>query len=666
MTILEDYKKKVIEIVNLAYNNSIDPKKLDQYINKMIYKVSDKKVTAVGRNLYEYEYHQEFDANNIPNIISENQLNILANGAFTKNFDPPSSIIMETWMTNRDVFKGSSLKYLEEGNIPKHVEFKNKEIKVKQDTNSMFGASTMSKSYVSNVDVGGAITSQARNFISEMMWAIEKFLDSNMTFGDLNETLCFITETLKDKSNISGELLKYVTYIPTPDDCRTRFIKITKDISRIRKTTTNMQKTLFLMFENMSDKDRIFFYYSCNPYEFIGRNVEVSKMMKYVITNGVEFVNPYKMPVELEEDFKMILKLMRAFTFSSVPTYDRVIKYQTRKRKVCILSDTDSIMPTMIKSIDETLKVLNLQYINDDSVAIIKLIMFYVFIITELLDDACMAFAIDCNSQIEGRKFRLKMKNEIFFTTVLMYSVKKNYIGIKEYVEGKKVPADQQLAITGRALGAANLNKYVSEQINSILENLVLRNDMSDPVEIIRKINEISKHIEDSILSGDISFGIFARWNNVNQIKNPESTAAARAGLIWNHLYPDDLLVPGDGIYMFDTNLKSEEDLERIDPKYSEIKEKIRNYVFRVKHAGDYDFARFGLKKFAVPADSDTESIPEWIIPFITVTSMISKHLQPIASLSKSILLSQCKYSVESGSGSSSTKKMTASNLIQF
>ena len=181
----------------------------------------------------------------------------------------------------------------------------------------------------------------------------------------------------------------------------------------------------------------------------------------------------------------------------------------------------------------------------------------------------------------------------------------------------------------------------------------------SNPKSKARSRKEHSKKIENKQYQTSVK-QINKKSENKN-IKDPERTAAARASCIWNLLYTDDYIVPGDAVYMFDTNLMSEQDLERIDPKFNDIKEKIRKNVFRVNSLG-MNFSSFGLKAFAIPVNGNTKKLPEWIIPFIRIDSMIQKHLQPITSLYSSLLLSPARYQSEG----SSTKKMGTSTLIRF
>lgn len=659
MTLIEAYKEKMKNVIMNVYNNQINPKYVDDLLNKLCLQAEKRKITLVGRNLYKYIDRQEYDANQILNIINKNHLNILANGLYTENFDPPSSIIIDKWMTERAQFKKFKLEALEAGDDDKCREYDNKQLKVKQNTNSIYGASTMQNSFVSNVDIGGAITSQARNFISEMQWNIEKYISQNLAFNDITEALCWIESLNKKIFNISNDDLWYISYIPTIEDCRKRFIEVTKDIDNIRKNTKNIQKTLFLMFENMNNAKRIVFYYACNPVALIALNPKIKKYMIDFITNGIEFINPYKIPEELKEDMGLLEHLLDVFTFVDTCTYERVTKYQHHKRRCCILSDTDSTMPTMYKIVNDTLKVCNLNNLIGDESILTKLSMFYVSIITTVLDRACMKFAIDCNSQIEGRKFRLFMKNEFYFSIILLFKVKKNYIGLQKLDEGKVVPPNKELAITGRSLGGSALNEYVSDAIDNLIETKVLKSERYDPLDILKGVSEIRQHIVDGIISGDKTFGTYARFNGIAHIKDPDRSTAARASLVWNLIYPDDQIVPGDPIYQFSTNLYSERDLDRIPDKYNDIKEILRTKLFNNLVMG-MDFGRFGLKTFAMPADGDHIKIPEWIIPFINIEEMVEKHLQPIVALYPNLLLSPGKYIV------GGTKKFGSSNLIKF
>jgi hypothetical protein len=292
----------------------------------------------------------------------------------------------------------------------------------------------------------------------------------------------------------------------------------------------------------------------------------------------------------------------------------------------------------------------------------IRLTMAYVTIVSDLMSEACETFVKNCNQYDPNDTFYMYMKNEFFFPVVLLYNVKKNYIGIQTIQEGKMIPPEKQLAITGRSLGSSGLNEYVSGEILKIVNEEVLRSKEYNPLTVYKRVMDIRKHVAQSIREGDFTFGVYATYNGADNIKDPETTSNVRASLIWNALYPEDYISPGDKIYVFDTSLVSESDLDSIPDvgENIEIKKRIREVVFH--KYGNYDFSRFGLKSFAMPAYGDTRKIPDWILPFIIVDNLCEKHLQPVIALFPSLLLSPASY-VNAGS---STKKLGVSSLIQF
>lgn len=689
LSLINEYKNKVKDIIQTVYNGKVNPEFLNKYVNTICKKAESKQLKANIRNLYEYNYHSQIDPNQVLFDIENEHLNILANGLFTKNIKPINYVIIDEWMESRGKFKKQMLAAKEAGDDDQFFYFNNMQNKVKANTNSIYGAATMGSGFISNIDMGGSITAQARNFISEMVWNIERFLGGNYTFENMNEVFCWIDMLFKMKANIdTSEVMEYIDYIPTADDCRKKFIYITKDIKGFRKDSARLNRSTFLMFEMMEDWKRIYFYYSNNLMEFISRNPKIAKLVFKFINYDVDFINPYmfdkikpefthKDIVEFfskeydndkaEEisnfyiDLKIFRKLVKTFVMCTIIVHNRVIKYQHRRRKVCVIGDTDSTMPSMYETVENVLHIFGKDDLIYNKSVEIRLTMIFVTLISDLMDEACMNFVVCCNQYNEGEKFFMYMKNEFFFPIVLLFNVKKNYIGIQTIQEGKMIPEDKQLAITGRALGSAGLNEYVSTELLRIINDDVLKSADYNPLTVFKDVMNVRAHIRDGLLNGNKTFGVYAKFNGAENIKNPETTSNVRASLIWNDLYVEDYISPGDAIYVFNTNLTSLEDLEKIDDKYADIKDKIRKYVFTPR-SNNLDFSRFGLKTFAMPAYGDTVNIPEWILPFIQIDLMCEKHLQPITSLFPSLLLSPCSY-VNEGS---STKKMGISSLIKF
>ena len=658
MTIVQQYKKKMIETIETIYNGKIDHDWIVNYVNQITKEAENTQLLAHCRNLYKYQFHFTRDPNFIPNEIEDKHLNILANGLYTENFNPAVFKILNEWMDERSKYKKKMLACKNAGDMDGYREYNAKQNKKKANTNAIYGASTMPKGWISNIDMGGAITAQARNFISEQVWCIERFLGSNYAFYNINEIFAFITKLFEIKKKIfTPEVLSLLDYIPTPDDCRKRFIQITMDVPRLRKDLKDMQQSVFLMFEMMEDWKRVAFYYANNPLELIAKNQKMFNNMKTFIDMDVEFINPYEIPEEMNAPMKEFFYYMQTFCYASIIVSERVLKYQTKFRKVCVIGDTDSTMPSFSKVTSDIFRIFGYDPETVDEKTRIRIIMIIVSLTTDLLDKCCENYVNCTNSDHPENQFYMKMKNEFFFPIVVLFPGKKNYIGLQTIQEGKMIPESMQLAITGAALGASSLNEYVISHILELIENVVLRSKQYNPLEMVRGVNAIKDHIRDAVLSGDKTFGIYKRFSGLNTLKDPEKMSVARAACIWNDLYPDDFIAPGDAVYLFDTDLITEEDLERMPAGNDEIKERIRTVVYHSR--GSLDYAHFGLKSFAIPANGDHTRLPDWVIPYINVTSIVEKHVKPITTLYPSLLLSSSTYRVNG------TKKQGTSTLVR-
>ncbi len=697
--LIDMYKNKMKGILKTAYNGKVSEEFIDKYLNKITEKAYNTPIFANTRNLYKYDYGTQLPIEQVMEDIRSEHLNIHANGTLTTNVKPISYFIIDMLSDLRAVYKNKMFEAKVNGDDFGFFINNGMQNTVKAKTNSIYGASTMSKGFTSNVDMGGAITAQARNFISEMVWNIERFLGNNYTFGSFDEVFCWLDELFKMKSKLdyNSYINKYITYIPTSHDCSQKYVYSTRDVMNIRHSELDVSKTTFLMFEMMDDWKKIFFYYSYDPILLIKMNPRIAIIVNNLIDFDIEFINPYMFekikPTMTEKEvydwfydfytnkeenepteanvlatkaskFYFMLKEFReivaVFCFATIINGDRVEKYRTRKRKACVIGDTDSTMPSFYEITENTLKVFGKEKLMDDPIVSTKIGMVYISIISDLMSEACRNFVVCCNQYNEGEKFYMYMKNEFFFPIVLLYNTKKNYIGIQTIQEGRKLPEKKQLAITGRNLGSDTLNEYISANILDILHTDVLRSKDFNPLIVYQKVLNLRHQIEDGLKNGDMTFGVYARYNGFESIKNPETTSKVRATIIWNNIYPEDQISPGDSMYVFNTSLYNEEDLDKIPEKFHDIKERVRNTVFR--KYGNFDFSRFGLRTFVVPAFGDATKIPEWILPFIDVNDLCEKHLQPIVSLFPSLLLSPCSYVKPD----SSTKRMGLSSLINF
>ena len=163
MTLIEIYKDRMFNTLNTVYNGQIKKEYLKNLVEKTCKNVDTSQIQANCRSLYEYKYRIIADPNEIPNMIKNENLNILSNGLFTYEQEPIVAQIAKSWLSLRGEYKKKYLQYKSEGDTYLENYYNGRQNKVKENTNSLYGAATMKLSFVSNIDMGGAITAQARN-----------------------------------------------------------------------------------------------------------------------------------------------------------------------------------------------------------------------------------------------------------------------------------------------------------------------------------------------------------------------------------------------------------------------------------------------------------------------------------------------------------------------
>ena len=199
-TLIDMYKDKMKSVISTAYNGQINESFVDNYLENIVSKARNKKIIANVRNLYKYVYHAQIEINDVLEDVRNENLNIHANGLFTTNEKPVNYFIIDEQMANRAHYKKLMLNAKAENNDDDYIYYNNMQNKVKSDTNSIYGAATMPKGFISNIDMGSAITAQARNFISEMVWNIERFLGSNYTFENIDEIYAWFEKLFSMKA----------------------------------------------------------------------------------------------------------------------------------------------------------------------------------------------------------------------------------------------------------------------------------------------------------------------------------------------------------------------------------------------------------------------------------------------------------------------------------
>lgn len=657
-TITDMWKKEMLDTLMMVYGNKLDKNKLSAYLDQKIKNINVEPVCNI-RNQYEFKQFT-CDANDLTNIIRENNVSILGNGMMTYSVDERPALqtrVIEHKMKMRKYHKKLMLEAIERNDQPTVIAENNAQNKEKEETNSFYGVSTMDGSFVANIDCGSAITAQGRHLISETLWSVEKLIGNNYPFLSIGEYLLFskkaISKELEDKD------FDMISYIPTTKDCMTIFRKETTTIPKFNRDFNKTPKSFFIFMKSMTDKQRILYYYKNNIYDLIDKNPRIKELIINIANTNVTFENPYDIPDVLKPYINTLCDLMEKFVYVPTIAYKRLEKYQKFNRKSVLISDTDSIMPCVNQLVEFCGNIINSIGISMDIDTELRIVNVVITLIDKFIEKSCQMYVDTCNGSVD-RRANINFKNELYYSSMIVFAAqKKIYSGLCLLQEGKRVPESKQLRSTGRDLNAASKCQEIMDQIRDIIEYDILRTKHIDIVKIIKKKQAIEDKIENDIKNGIMIYGEYAKYKNPEQYKNIFQTPIPRAAYIWDELYPEHKLQGGTGMYMFKTTLVTLKDFDKIQDE--EMRRKCKDVIFnaygtRRDESVTTELSKFGLKLFAV--NEEYGRIPEWIIPFIDISDIKTKQMRTLTSLSPSLGLNI-------GSIRNSTQN-AQTNLISF
>ena len=652
MLITEMWKERMLGVIKSIYGDMIDSRQIETLLNTYIQRAQQPMLSY--RNIYTRQFFEE-PLNTLLDTIKEKDLCVSANNTLTYSYETLKTPIVKMLIeskANRDFHKGKAkeiktemTKYKEVhpdedmSTNPMNFEYLLEDslnLRIKQFMNSVYGVQGQSGSIINAPDTAGAVTSQGRQLISEMTWSIERALYNTLHFSTENEFYCYLYAVKSEARET--ELFQYITYFPTDDEVRKTIISAYHRIYG-KQNEQIIPSTLYFFIENLTQLEKIYFYYKSNLQRLLFKNEKVYQIIESILLSDVKYLTSGKAtPKELMPMVTKLCDIIDEFVIVKISTPKRVFKYTNKLRRAIVVSDTDSIMinlhPYVKPILEHHLSKYNLVYSDDLRFKIINILGSVCVKVTQV------AGAIFCERANVPQSLRVwvEMKNEFFFARMIMYmGSKKNYVSYTRLQEGKY---RNEIAATGIKLNSSTINPIVNEKILDILENDVLKAQEINPVTILVHVKELERFIIEKIISGDLSFGKKARFsgNNGYKVTKPGipgvyTNNAGRSAYLWNLIYPDNMIENGDYMYIFDTKLYTEKDLIPLKVSNPAMYQLLIDRVFQNK--AEEHLLRYGLRSIGIPSNSKT--IPQWLIPFIDYENISNKHLQPIISILASI-----------------------------
>jgi hypothetical protein len=680
MLLSDIWIQKTKDIIKMIWKDKIPESSLDTYLQKIVESKKSSFPTLQLRNIYTNQ-GLEIGLNDIFDIIKNEDLCIEGNNTLTYSYrkvkSPIPKILIEL-KSLRDIHKKKAkelseimTKMRQEGVKIEATKYQETEIQwtiedalekaIKILMNSIYGVQGQNGSIIYSPDTAGGVTSQGRALISEMMWSIERFLYGTIHFTSFSEFFTFLHQIIME-TNYTTPLLEYITYRPDEAAVRKKLISLLKNIPNLYQNISTIEVSLYHFIKNLNEVERIYIYYKCDFMKLVIQNPKIQAIINTMLEDHASFnsISDKDTPPQFIPLLELLASLTDTFVIVKAVTANRTIKYNIRRRRGVILSDTDSIVINLqpyIKKLSEkyfiskgldTLQSEHLAFNNEPMCFKIVNIMSY--LCTYVTKITGNIFCEASNIPEELRKW-ISMKNEFYFMRIVLYTnAKKNYVCYIRLNEGK---IQDEVTATGIKLNSSVINTYVHDKIMDTIENKILKSKEVEPAVILRDIKMLEHDIIKRIMNGDITYGKKARFSGnkgykdyvrndpkdekkiIETIPGVYVNNVGRSCYIWNLLYPSSKINVGDYAYVYNLVLEDEDSLLKMKNTYPNEYESIYNLIFH--NDKEMYLPRYGLRSIAIPITDTITSIPQWIIDYIDYEGITNKTLQPIVSLLPSI-----------------------------
>lgn len=551
----------------------------------------------------------------------------------------------------------------------------------KLDANAVYGVLGNCSSMFYNIYVAEAVTRQGRSYISCSIMLFESFLANNVKFNSLNEVITFIHNIVGEKDRRKYEDSMFLDRNIELEEC---FIKVMNTVDMTIWIPTEKEMGLvweYLQGVSQEDLNRI--YYKNNLYEFCDLNPVSDLLIKILCKLESPFINPNKPPKEIKNDLEILVDMIKEYVYYQYLYIDKLDRIEYMQRDIVIITDTDSTiisfdawyrfllektyaidmpikhkMYEMVHLIKEdefgdkplrqmchlvepqydydfyTDEVMELErsiymgkFITQDSLKF-SIINIIAYVCSDLVVDYLEMYSKHSGSYSEGVKCRMIMKNEFYFLKALLTPHRKNYADLQFLQEGNIVPESERMAIVGLPINKSTLSEDIKLELQKILYNDILTSDNIDQIAILKKLVILEKNIYNSIMNKEIKY---YRPDNVGSISNyakPLEINGILAEMVYNALRDEDM----PEINMEERNkiIKIKLDIDK--KKAVKIKDDYPDTFEKLIKLLDHPTIGSKVNTIGLPLDIP---VPDWILPFVDVTSIINDALKnfPIDSI---------------------------------
>lgn len=642
--------------------------------------------------------HEEKDASLLATLdwAIENKPIIAGNGTFYKQHavsKNPNALMLKEFLATRKRVKGEMFQLEDETSRL----YKMKDLAQgnwKKLANSYYGGSGMKASAFYNKYAGPATTKSAQSVISTAMTTFEAFLVSSFTFVDINECYHWLNVVLKENVKVD----KWVERV----DLETAFTRIS---DRVIDIADEDKEVLHTFMSGLSEDELTRIYWKNNMIEFTERHPKVKELHRDIFRdinnyeymtsdddfdkvapeyleevkaakkpmktwNGIVdveyFYDPNKPPKTVTKTLETLNEIYMKYVYVQFLYTDRIYKLKNFDRGVVTVIDTDSNILSLDTWMEYCLdNLLDKEYGRSRWNNIFIAINTMAYIITAVITDTLLFYGLNSNVAEEYRS-GFSMKNEFFFSNLILAKVKKRYLSKVLLREGHRL-LKPKYDVKGYDFKKASTADSTSDFFMHVVKDLILEPESIDIKAVMMELKGFRNKIKKSLMDGERIYLPMGNAKELDAYAYPDREQSVRGALAWNVLYPNRSVELPVKLSILKTNIYSLNDIPELkekDPEmYARIESEIFNdstgiFVKRKKISEEKETEKIeGLSVIGIPIH---EKIPEWIIPHIDFSTVINSVLAPFKSVTETFNLP----SIEEGRSGRKTTGFT--NIIKI
>lgn len=283
---------------------------------------------------------------------------------------------------------------------------------------------------------------------------------------------------------------------------------------------------------------------------------DIAEMFVECITD--DFLNFEKPPEAIKETIGGLYELMNYFVMFKYQWQNKHNVADKMIRKAVIISDTDSTFLNIDPIVEWYKKKIGKQELDKDTRIVVCNAM--VFFITKFITLVFAELTKNLNV-VESMRPIVNMKSEFNFSRLILTSKKKRYAGIIVAQEGK-IFTKPKFEVKGLAIKTVNTPKFARDYFNEVLEKDILGAKGINPLIPFKKLIKFEGDISNSIKSCETKYLKHGKFTSVKRYANPYGQANIRAVLLWNLMFPKNVIPEFSNI-----NVMKLVNLEHIDFK---------------------------------------------------------------------------------------------------